>query len=152
MAPTTYILPDLPWAVLLAPSMRDARRGDVIEGHTDAMYQHVQQVVREVGRTDLIIRQVDPPARKGFAGGGQAGRRGRDRPAGTPVRERAPAIQLLTGLPVLADGSAAPPAWRREASVRSFVVSLTYVVARLSQVVVQTTDCSLSEREQVRKV
>ncbi len=53
--------------MLLAPIMRDARRGDVIEVHTDAMYQHVQQVVREAGRTDLIIRQVDPPSRKGFA-------------------------------------------------------------------------------------
>ncbi len=64
MAPTTYILPDLPWAVLLAPIMRDARPGDVIEVHTDAMYQHVQQVVREAGRTDLVVRQVDPPLRK----------------------------------------------------------------------------------------
>ncbi len=64
MAPTTYILPDLPWAVLLAPIMRDARRGDVIEVHTDAMYQHVQQVVREAGRTDLVVRLVEPPSLK----------------------------------------------------------------------------------------
>ncbi len=67
MAPTTFILPDLPWAILLAPIMRDARPGDVIEVHTDAMYQHVQQVVREAGRTDLIVRQVESPPRKGFA-------------------------------------------------------------------------------------
>ncbi len=60
MTPTTYILPDLSWAVLLAPIMRDARPGDVIEVHTDAMREHVEQVVREVGRTDLIVRQVEP--------------------------------------------------------------------------------------------
>ncbi len=66
MAPTTYILPDLPWVVLLAPIMRDARPGDVIEVHTEAMRQHVEQVVREAGREDLIVRQVEPPPRKGL--------------------------------------------------------------------------------------
>ncbi len=65
--PTTYILPDLPWAVLLAPIMRDARPGDVLEVHTDAMRQHVEQVMQEAGRTDLVIRQVEPPPQKGFA-------------------------------------------------------------------------------------
>ncbi len=65
--PTTYILPDLPWAVLLAPIMRDARSGDVIEVHTDAMRQHVEQVMQEAGRTDLVIRQVEPSPQKGFA-------------------------------------------------------------------------------------
>ena len=67
MTPTTYILPDLPWAVLLAPIMRDAPPGAVIEVHTDAMRQHVEQVVQEAGRTDLIVRQCDPPPQKGFA-------------------------------------------------------------------------------------
>ncbi len=67
MTPTTYILPDLPWAVLLTPIMRDARPGDVIEVHTDVMRKHVEQVVREAGREDLIVRQADPPPRKGFA-------------------------------------------------------------------------------------
>ena len=62
--PTTYILPDLPWAVLLAAIVRDARPGDLIEVHTDAMRQHVEQVVREAGREDLIVRLVDPPPRK----------------------------------------------------------------------------------------
>ena len=64
MTPTTYILPDLPWAVLLAPIMRDARSGDVIEVHTSAMRELVERVVREAGREDLIVRQVDPPLRK----------------------------------------------------------------------------------------
>ena len=67
MTPTTYILPDLPWAVLLAPIMRDARPGDVIEVYTEAMHQHVEQVVREAGRTDLVVRLVEPPPQKGFA-------------------------------------------------------------------------------------
>ena len=67
MAPTTYILPDLPWAVLLGPIMRDARPGDVIEVHTEAMRHHVEQVVQEAGRTDLIIRQAPPPPRKRWA-------------------------------------------------------------------------------------
>ncbi len=64
MTPTSYILPDFPWAVLLAPIMRDARPGDVIEVHTEAMREHVEQVVREAGREDLIVRQVEPPLRK----------------------------------------------------------------------------------------
>ncbi len=67
MQPTTYILPDLPWVILLAPIIRDARPGDVLEVHTDAMRQHVEQVLQEAGRTDLIVRQVDPSARKGVA-------------------------------------------------------------------------------------
>ena len=62
MAPTTYILPDLPWAVLLAPIVRDARPGDIVVVHTDAMRAHVEQVVRTAGRDDLVIRQVEPPS------------------------------------------------------------------------------------------
>ncbi len=64
MRPTTYILPDLPWAILLGPILQDARPGDVIEVHTDAMREHVEQVVREAGRADLVVRQVEPPSQK----------------------------------------------------------------------------------------
>ncbi len=60
VAPTTYILPDLPWAVLLDRIVRDARPGDVIEVYTDAMREHVEQVVRTAGRDDLLVRQVAP--------------------------------------------------------------------------------------------
>ena len=52
--PSTYILPDLPWAVLLAPIVRDARPGDVVVVYTDAMRKHVEQVVRAAGRDDLM--------------------------------------------------------------------------------------------------
>ena len=64
MQPTTYILPDLPWVVLLGPILCDARPGDVLEVHTDAMRQHVEQVLQEAGRTDLIVRQVESPSPK----------------------------------------------------------------------------------------
>jgi len=67
MAPTTFILPDLPWAVLLSAIVRDARPGDAIEVHTDAMRQHVEHVLRDAGRVDLIVGQVEPPPGKGFA-------------------------------------------------------------------------------------
>ncbi len=67
MMPTTYILPDLPWACLLDIIARDARPGDVIEVHTDAMHRLVDQVVREIGRVDLILRHVEPPLRTGLA-------------------------------------------------------------------------------------
>ncbi len=67
MRPTTYILPDLPWAVLLSPIMRDARPGDIIVVHTDAMREHVEQVVRAAGRDDIVVRQVDPPPPKRLA-------------------------------------------------------------------------------------
>ena len=59
--PSSYILPDLPWAVLLAPIVRDARSGDVLVVYTDAMRRHVEQVVHAAGRDDLVIRQVEPP-------------------------------------------------------------------------------------------
>jgi hypothetical protein len=64
MASTTYTLPDLPWAVLLGPIVRDARPGDIVVVHTDAMRVHVEQVVRAAGRTDLIIRHVQPPSKQ----------------------------------------------------------------------------------------
>ena len=62
--PTTYILPDTPWAVLLAPILRDARPGDVIEVYTEAMRALVEDAGRQAGRTDLGVRQVAPPPPK----------------------------------------------------------------------------------------
>lgn len=61
VAPTTYILPDLPWAVLLGPILHDARPGDRIVVYTDAMQERVEQAVRASGRDDLVIRQVEAP-------------------------------------------------------------------------------------------
>lgn len=67
VASTTYTLPDLPWAVLLGPIVRDARPGDIVVVYTDAMLTHVEQVVQAAGRTDLVIRQVAPPPSKQVA-------------------------------------------------------------------------------------
>ena len=65
--PSSYILPDLPWAVLLEPIVRVARPGDVLVVYTDAMRQHVEHIVHTAGRDDLIIRQVEPPPLKQVA-------------------------------------------------------------------------------------
>jgi hypothetical protein len=63
VASTTYTLPDLPWAVLLSPIVRDARPGDILVVHTDAMRAHVEQALRAAGRSDLIVcLQQAPPA------------------------------------------------------------------------------------------
>lgn len=61
MAPTTYILPDLPWAVLLEPILQQAQPGATIVVYTAAMRAHVEQAMRDAGRTDLIVRQQDVP-------------------------------------------------------------------------------------------
>ena len=62
MGPTTYILPDLPWAVLLEPILRQAPPGATIIVYTAAMRAHVEQALRDADRTDLIVRQQDAPA------------------------------------------------------------------------------------------
>jgi hypothetical protein len=63
VAPTTYILPDLPWAVLLEPILRQAAPGARIIVYTDAMRAHVEQALRTAGRSDLsVCLQQAPPA------------------------------------------------------------------------------------------
>jgi hypothetical protein len=66
--PITYILPDLPWDLLLDPILRDAPAGAVIEVHTEAMRELVEQTLAEAGRTDLVLRL----GRAGDAPKGQA--------------------------------------------------------------------------------
>ena len=61
VAPTTYILPDLPWAVLLEPILLQAPTGATIVVYTAAMRAHVEQAVRAASRGDLIVRQQDAP-------------------------------------------------------------------------------------------
>ena len=67
MAPTTYILPDLPWAVLLEPILRQAAPGATIIVYTAAMREHVEQAVRTAGRTDLVVRQQEAPTAAGWS-------------------------------------------------------------------------------------
>ena len=44
--PTTFILPDLSWAALLAGITRDARTGDLIAVHTPAMYDDAARTLQ----------------------------------------------------------------------------------------------------------
>ena len=57
---TTFILPDLPWAVLLPVIAKDARPGDVIEVHTEAMREVAEAALRAEGRQDVAV-QLRPP-------------------------------------------------------------------------------------------
>ena len=66
--PVTYILPDLPWDLLLDPILRDAPAEAVIEVHTEAMRELVERTLAEAGRTDLVLRL----GRAGDAPKGQA--------------------------------------------------------------------------------
>ncbi len=54
--PITYILPDLPWEILLDAIVRDAPAGAVIEVHTQPMQALVERRLAESGRTDLVLR------------------------------------------------------------------------------------------------
>ena len=57
----TYILPDLPWEILLDAIMREAPAGAVIEVHTPAMQALVERRLAEAGRADLLVRLVERP-------------------------------------------------------------------------------------------
>ena len=55
----TYILPDLPWEILLDAIVREAPAGAVIEVHTPAMQALVEERLAEAGRADLVLRLVE---------------------------------------------------------------------------------------------
>jgi hypothetical protein len=65
--PITYILPDLPWDLLLDPILRDAPAGAVIEVHTEAMRELVERTLAEARRTDLVLRLGRDDALKGHS-------------------------------------------------------------------------------------
>ncbi len=65
--PVTYILPDLPWDLLLGPILHDAPAGAVIEVHTEAMHALVERRLAETGRTDLVLRLGRDDALKGHS-------------------------------------------------------------------------------------
>lgn len=54
--PVTYILPDLPWDILIGPILHDAPAGAIIEVHTEAMRALVEQRLTEAGRADMVLR------------------------------------------------------------------------------------------------
>jgi len=62
--PVTYILPDLPWDILLDLIVRDAPAGAVIEVHTEPMRALVEQRLALAGRTDLVLR-LKPSSERG---------------------------------------------------------------------------------------
>ena len=45
-----FILPSTDWALLLPPILKDAQPGDVLEVHTQAMWQITCEAVRQAGR------------------------------------------------------------------------------------------------------
>ena len=57
--PITYILPDLPWEILLDAIVRDAPAGAVIEVHTQPMRALVEQRLAQADRTDIMLRLVE---------------------------------------------------------------------------------------------
>ncbi len=65
--PITYILPDLPWDILLDPILREAPLAAVIEVHTEPMRELVERRLAEAGRTDLVLRLGRDDAPKGQA-------------------------------------------------------------------------------------
>lgn len=54
--PVTYILPDVPWDILIGPILHDAPAGAIIEVHTEPMQELVQRRLIEAGRTDIVLR------------------------------------------------------------------------------------------------
>ncbi len=52
---TTFILPDVAWISLLEVIARDARPGDTIEVHTEAMRELAEAALRAEGREDVVV-------------------------------------------------------------------------------------------------
>jgi hypothetical protein len=60
---TTFILPDVPWASLLEVIARDARPGDTIEVHTEAMRELAEAALQAEGRVDVVVALRAPRPR-----------------------------------------------------------------------------------------
>ncbi len=56
-----FILPTTDWALLLPPIVKDAQPGDVLEVHTQAMWQLASEAIRQAGRDDVVVRLLDVP-------------------------------------------------------------------------------------------
>ncbi len=59
-----YILPTTDWAPLLGPIVKDAHPGDVLEVHTQEMWELATETIRQAGRDDLVVRLLEAPARR----------------------------------------------------------------------------------------
>ncbi len=60
-AMSKFILPSTDWALLLPPILKDAQPGDVLEVHTQAMWQLTSEAIRQAGRDDLVVRLLEAP-------------------------------------------------------------------------------------------
>jgi len=49
---------------LLGPIVKDAQPGDVIEVHTQEMWELATETIRNEGRDDLVVRLLDAPTRR----------------------------------------------------------------------------------------
>ncbi len=56
-----YILPTTDWAPLLGPIVKDAHPGDVLEVHTQEMWELARETIRKEGRDDLVVRLLEAP-------------------------------------------------------------------------------------------
>ena len=56
-----YILPTTDWAPLLGPIVKDAHPGDVLEVHTQEMWELARETIRKAGREDLVVRLLESP-------------------------------------------------------------------------------------------
>ena len=79
--PMIFVLPDLPWAALLASITRDSRADDVIEAHTQALNVEAMRRLQEAGRTDVMVC----PSGTGAGARGPTGGRPRRAPCGWPA-------------------------------------------------------------------
>ena len=61
-AMSKFILPSTDWALLLPPILKDAQPGDVLEVHTQAMWQLTCEAIRQAGRDDLVVHLLEAPA------------------------------------------------------------------------------------------
>ena len=59
-----YILPTTDWSPLLGPIVKDAHPGDVIEVHTQEMWELARETIRKEGRDDLEVRLLEAPVRR----------------------------------------------------------------------------------------
>ncbi len=59
-----YILPTTDWSPLLGPIVKDAQPGDVLEVHTQEMWELTTETLRKEEREDLVVRLLEAPTRR----------------------------------------------------------------------------------------
>ena len=49
---------------MLGPIVKDAHPGDVLEVHTQEMWELARETIRKAGRDDLVVRLLEAPTRR----------------------------------------------------------------------------------------